>query len=439
MSPPGTGSAASGPVIGLVGVVHVDDLERSLVARVVEAELRRRLPGHTFRWFTPVPPGARSRRIDPHADALGDWGEATVARLSALVDATVAVGPDIHDDPARCLWREGLRDDGVRFAAPWQILAGGLGPASGIPHAWAAVSVPVVPGPELAARIGDVAEGLLARGVARPGDAERLAAAGISVPVEIVGDPLVVVDRLFADDVLAERRAMLRLLDILPEGEYRVVGVDGVEALAEVVATVVAADARSVREVVVVDTDGGEAGRALVRSLAETLGRAVRRVPAAAGVQDAVAVLAGAADHVVADGAVRSVLDLYRVPPAPGTAVPDTPDDPIEVRRARIDRHFDDLAAALGRATGGGPDEAGARVARLQADLEAACRRAEEAERRLIHDRRVLAAAMRQRQAELERRARDAEASVAALLATRTFRWSARVRAVVGRIRRRTP
>lgn len=308
MSHPGAGSAASGPVVGLLGVVGTDDLERALVSRVVHAELHRRLPGYTFRWFTPIPPGGARRRVDPAAEALGEWGDASAARLGALVDVTVAVGPDLHDDPARSVWRAGLRDDGVRLQAPWQVLAGGLGPGVGTPHAWAAVSVPTVPGPELADRIRATIDTLLIAGVARAEDAKRLQAAGVRAEVEVVGDPLVVADRLFADDVLDDRRAMLRLLDLLPEGPYRIVGAADPERLDATVAEVVAADARTRRELVVVDCDESDVGRALVGALEQALGRAVRRVPAAAGAQDAVAAIAGAADHVVEDGALRTIL-----------------------------------------------------------------------------------------------------------------------------------
>ena len=440
MRPSGTGSAASGAVVGLLGVVGTDDLARDLAARVVAAELARRLPTATLRWFSPLAPGSPAPRTDPDSAPLGAWGDATTARLAALVDVTVAVGPDLHDDPARCTWRAGMRDDAVRLVAPWRYLAAGLGPASGVPHAWAAVGVPADPGPDLAALLDTAVGELLVAGVATDDDAARLRRAGVGAAVPVVGDPLVLADRLLADDVLADRRAMLRLLDLLPEGSYRVVAVADVERVDDLVAAVVEAEAATSRPLVVVDVDAGAAGRVLVDRLEAALDRAVRRVPAVAGAQDAVAAIAGAADHVLAAPPVRTLCDVYRVPEAGvRNDVSADADRALAARRERLDAHFDDLAAAIRAALEAAPQARADRVVRLEADLTAARARVAAAEDRLLHERRVLAAAMRQRQAELERRATEAEAQVAALLGSRTFRWTAAVRSAVGTLRRRSP
>jgi hypothetical protein len=440
MRPSGTGSAASGPVVGLLGVIGTDDLARDLAAQVVAAELGRRMPTATFRVFSPTAATGSQQRRDPDVEPLGEWGDASTARLAALVDVTVAVGPDLGDAPGASHASSGGRADAVRLAASRRYLVGGLGVAAGVPHAWAAVGVPAEPGPEFAGLLTTAVDGLLVAGVATAGDAQRLAQFGIRDRIHVVGDPLVVADRLVTDEFLADRRAMLQLLDLLPEGAYRVVAVHRADEVDEVVAAVVGADAGGALPLVVVDTDAGEVGRTLVLRLEAALGRHVRRVPAVAGALDLVAAIAGAADHVAEPAPVRTLCDVFRVPAAGTTGAPAVDADTVlRARRARIDAHFDELAAAIRAALEAAPHAHADRIARLASDLDASRARAEALQERLLHERRVLAAAMRQRQAELERRTLEAEAQVAALLGSRTFRWTAAARSARRLLRRRSP
>jgi len=300
----------------------------ALFPRIVRSELGRRLPGSTFRTWSP----------DGSAgEPLGEPTEARLDELAGAVDVLVIAPGDL--------------------SAGGPFFVEGLGAANEafVPTAWLGLRLPEDPAPALDARIRQAATHRGSIGVRDDVTRERLRALGVESSV--VPDPVVLVDRLFRADEPEERTARLRGSGALPEGDLLAVQGDGsllphVEHVAAQLARI--CEARSLTPVLV-ELDPDDAP--FLAAIAERLPGA-RRLPAGTDDHDLCALLGWCAGFVgssPAGGLVASVFDR------PALVIgPDMNDlagafdrawelgstsERIAEMRARLDEHFDRLAA----------------------------------------------------------------------------------------------
>lgn len=464
--PPGAGAQ-----VGLWGHFGLEDLRSSLLPKILRPELARRLPGATIRGFAPAYLPSRIDAGEP-IEPLGPWDPARAEELAAELDAVVVTG--VLGVPATGYpWV----DSPERLIELDTVLYQGLG--GDLEQSCPVLALGVVAADRSPAATERIATALRRHRYAAPADA-RLAGAGGEAAVP---DPLFLVGRAFAPEVLQHRGGYLRLMGWYPpSGPVIVVQGDGELAdAAPAVARVVneLAGARGARCVVVESKLLGD-DAAFANSLVPHLQPPGDIMPIDAGLTDLLAAVANADAVIATSPSLLAVafalgrpcvgLDLAELgllhDVALAAGAPDAiAHKPTEVAAAlahaptkeafrtaqhriemQLDRHLDEVAAIVSlaaerrRESNAGPVASASLASRLAAveAAHAALQQRMAAERLAFADR----AESYQRQAEEElsraTTAREiAEARLAALYATKTMRILQPAHQFYGRLRTR--
>lgn len=368
------------------------------------------------------------------------------------------------------------------------------------PVLWNAVGIPFDLGPEEAARVRAALSRRPYVAVRDELSKRRLKAAGVDREIHVVPDPGLLLPRLFPPRLLDKRLAYLRLMGWYPPSGRPIVLqgnrdlVRFVPALVPAISRLVEQQGQA--PIVVAETGPCHGDAQFADALAHALPLPVYRLPAKVGLEDLVTAIAssrGFVDislhgnitafvygrpHVILNlngqskldgfagligGEERLVHEPTEVPGAFQRASARAPrPDVVAVLQARVDAHFDRVAmiaeASAGARRAGGPDlrlaELDRRLAEAQ-DYAAALERALEVRgRRLVQERLVFADHVQdlrdQHWAELQEERARLQAEIDALrkevqgkhewlvglMSTRTFRYTAPLRAVYGRVRR---
>lgn len=409
----------------------VEDHGQAAYALVVRSELARRLPVGSVRVFAPFGPDrpTRADRGEP-AEALGAWSEDRAVDLGGQLDAVVVGGE--HLVAGAPDWAARYRIDEAQMARrrPERFFLDG--PGAGAAVRWHAVDA---------------------------GRAAALRAAGVEGPVDVTAHPAVLLDRVLPPAVLEKRLQYLRLMGWYPTegGAVVVQGGSGVPAVLGPLRAVLADHPRLTP--VVIELAEGDA--ALAAGLADAR-VPHRHVPASACLEDVAAAIAAATGFVGAAPAGCMVAACYGTPwaglgatdpeslPAAFSAALDAGAEDPRQMAAEVDAWLDSVAAgaaeaAAARLPDGAPPAPDLTAMRSELRALRAAHRARaeraSAERVVLADRMARAEAelavlrpeaerLRERlEAEAGARA-QAEAEIAALHATRTFRWTASAREV---------
>jgi hypothetical protein len=418
------------------GSADLPGLGDQVLSRVLDRELRRRLPDHRVTVCAPF--GALRPSITDGGLAVlpllgtstGDDGWITVVCPGFPVDSTAD----------ELVSRYGTSD---AAAAPPLFACGGPNVV------WTAVRV-----------AGDVPADLAAAVTAQPcpsvrdgESARRLRAAGVDVPV--VAHPGVLAGAVVDGSVLASRLRVLRQLKLVPDNDYTVVHAPGGD-LAGLAST-------GDGHVVVLPTAPVEGGVSWATVL-----------PADLVLEDRLAVLAGARAVIAADEHVAAVaaglgrpwalLDRSGVDGAvalefgrpeqvvsePGTAPDAVAVSDVESAVAGLTEHLDRVAELV--TTHGHPVSADVRIAQLAAENRALRISHERLRQRMMLERRRLVESLADTLAapgmptvepvpepvdqELATRLAESQRELDALRGTKLLRWSAPLRRLYGKLRR---
>jgi hypothetical protein len=404
--------------VGVWGGWDLDDLSQALVGRVVSAELARRLPGALLRFAAPYG-GARGLRtgLGEPVEELGPFGEARRSRVADGLDAVVVVG-DLTTDPEVAAGRYARlpRED-----EPALHLVRG---PHGVPVHWGPVRVDggptgcVPPGQSLEQGLQPLPDpGVLAPRVLPPSEVRRrrryLQAAGWLA----VSDRVVAV-HLAADTDLAPVLALLTELT----------------------------DADSGLSVVALELDTSRGDGAAANAVTTALPQRALLCPVDAGVDAAVAAVAGADLVVSTSPTTLAVAAAYGVPAVGLDRLADAPDllaaDRDEPRavsaqtrddQAALDRWFDAVAEAVRGAVAPAEERAVLSATERYAALERA-----HAVMRARTSSEVLLASESLPRLEVTDRGEveHLRAELAALRSTRSFRALEKPRAAYARLRR---
>jgi len=483
--------------IGVAGTFDVENFGDMLYPRIVRHEISARLPDAEMRVFAPFGyPGLNRFDAGEPAEPLGPWSDERCSELSSDLDCLLVGGGEIlHTHDELLAPHYGVDPDELREMAPRRFFVDGLGPdrEQTTPVVWNAVGIPFDPTP---AEAGHWRAALTGRPYAAVRDEislRRLRDAGVEREVAVVPDLAFVADRLFEPWLLEKRIGFLRATDAFPErGEAIVVQanrdyVEEAPAIAGALRELL--DRREDASVVVAETGPCHGDGEFAEALAAELGGRARRL-GVAGIEDLAAAIAGSGGFVGSslhgnilafvygrpsvvlnfDG--RSKLDEFG-------ALVENPDCVAaratairkafeyteslggrpglrEALRSRVDGHFDRIAgiatdAALRRGESRGERESGepspvaedrddlwiayeALAGRLSGRRAALADAFDDLRRENAGLRRDLAAAREEIRAAEERLA-GKEGEIRNLLNTRTFRYTAALRRLYGRIR----
>lgn len=284
---------------GTFDVANYGDL---LFPRILEQEIRRRLPDAVVRAFSPQ----GERRAVSHdgghvAETLGPWSMTRIHQLAHEADLVAIGGGEIihpHDE-----YYAEWYDTGVTAAArlrPSAYFVEGLGNLeSDHPVAWHAVGVPHDLEGDFAGRVVGSLRRRAYVSVRDELSKRRLEQAGVERPIEVVPDPAFLLRRSFPLDVVGRRLAYLRAIGSYPPDVAPLV-VQGsaallphVDEIARGLAATVAASASL--PVVLLATGPCHGDERFADALARRLGpQGVQRLPACFVVEDVLAAIAHA-------------------------------------------------------------------------------------------------------------------------------------------------
>lgn len=204
------------PRIGFWGRFDVTRFGESLLARVHEVELQKRIPGLKLLAFSPI---GCDHPISLDAgltiEPFGAWSPERAASLASTTDAVIITGSDVltTDDRALAvdyglLESEALRRRISAFFIP--------GPAESCPTAWSAVGVPSAFSSADAPCVRNALANARYVSVRDDLSRKRLLDAGFRGDVTVVPDPVALVSRIFEANILARRLDYLRLMGWFP-------------------------------------------------------------------------------------------------------------------------------------------------------------------------------------------------------------------------------
>lgn len=434
-------------------------------------EIQRRCENAEVRAFAPLGHRhpVRSDGGEP-AEPLGTWSPTRAAELAGLTDCVVVTGELILND-------EGL---GARYGmTPGEARARGLSrffvEALGAelemecPVVWQSVGLTDDDDPEVSARLRTALARRTLVTVRDERSRRRLERAGVERDVVVLPDPILLVARWLPESVLSKRLAYLRLMGWYP-AEGPVLVIEASAQLRPAIANVASAigDVEGPVTVVVAELTPYDGTGGLADELAAALGCDVFRMPAIAGSDDIAAALGAAQAGFIgtstlgattakaygrpvvvldaADVAQGSLADGYRA----ARAAADGGKELAELTSA-LDRQFDrvvEISTGAARRRPPGPVAGDGSPTQIEAMRRALAHRAERAaaERATFADRVVDLEAVVARleveaghlehwgNSQAEARA-AAEGELAALRATRTFRWTYAARDLYRRLR----
>lgn len=376
------------PAVAVWGTFDVDNYGDHLFPRIARRELRARIPALRVDAFSPF--GARHpTRLDDPGNPVQSLGAPTDARRDELAHAYDAIvvggGELLHLDDELLTNFYAVDPAALHEVRPSAWFLEGLGPRRErrCPLVWHGVGVPFDLDAGQAARVRDAVAHRAWATVRDHGSARRLAGAGGTVPVDVVPDSGLLVDRLFSRAELAGRIERLQRRGGFPVAPALVLqGCDLLVPHAGAIAGALRPRlAGGEVEPVLLETGRCRQDAAFADALGAALGGDVCRVPDDVTVPDIVAVLA-AADEVVAsslhaaitavafrrpfvalnlgdeaklDGfghatglekhVIDDVADLAATLDAVRTQPP--ADEQVADLQAGVDRHFDRLATTI--------------------------------------------------------------------------------------------
>jgi len=422
------------------------------------------------------------------AAPLGPWSAERVAELADRLDCVVVTGDGLVGRPdadlAGCY---GVTKDEMASRSPSRFFLRGLAPLEHCcPVIWHAVSLAGEPGEALAAALVGALTDRPYVAVSDLTSKQWLEAAGVDREIVLLPHPALLASRLFPSSLIEKRLEYLRVMGWYPpDGPALLVQGDG--SLAANVQELAAALETLAAEL-------GAAGIALLQAepcrgdqhFADALADALTRPPyrlAVVGVEDVAACVAGSVAVVTSSSALAATAMSYGCPHG-RTGDPGRLEDGIGPGRLlalqeELDASFDRVARlAKDAAARAGHGDGGSDLDELVATVSALRRANQVQGRRMAHERVVLAdqvtdlnaaytavlmgkdgeianqrhaielqtAELQRSQALLEQvsasagdlsaRLSAAEAELAALRATRTFRWAAPAKSLIARFRR---
>ena len=475
--------------VGVWGMFDTDVFGDALLPHILRRELTARLPDVAVRLAAPF--GYRRPRPrdggDP-AEPLGSWSQREVAAAATGLDCLVVAGADLLPDHGDLAAKYGVGPKVVERIQPGRFFVEGPGGDSRCPVVWQAVTLGTDPTPEQALRLRKAAERLAIISVADEAARQRFAAAGVERPISVVPDAALLAPRLFTQELLAKRLDFLRLMGWYPiEGAPLLIEADGalLARSDEFAASIGSLQAMGPFVPVVVAEMGAAGDTAFARAIMARLpGGTVFRLPRCAGLEDLAATVA----HCRAFAAMSPRASLVSLAYGRPHLVLDGPDSLAAALAApypespgalvgQVDAFLDRIAdiAAYGpsrnphrhKEAASMPDTN--QLANVEEELHNLEVAHEARSRRLSTERMVFTNHLHKAEAEIARlkeevaqlreelrqagtRVADAQAAaraeaaarastqeeLAALRATRTFRYTAELRTVYGRLRRIT-
>lgn len=486
--------------IGLWGTFDVPNYGDALFPRIGRAELLRRLPDARVLHFAPLGRDHPTRFDggDP-AEPLGRYAPERLATLAEQLDCVIVGGGEIiHDHDWELAPHYGRSPEDLAALAPSRFFIDGLGPEleEDCPVMWHAVGLPFDISDQEAGRYREALASRPYVSVRDEISKRRLEDAGIQ-NVALVPDPALVVPRLLSRELLDRRLRYLRAIGAYPvRGPALVVQGSRVllRWLDELAPAVEALGREMEASVVLVETGPTHGDGEFAEALEARLSGPVHRV-SDVGLEDVAAAIAGGAGfvgnslhgaitafafglpHVILGMNGESKLEGFARLTGSG-ALAATPQDVVPTFRAvadvgpwpevlarlqgRVDRHFDQLAELATAAARRRPpretptsarelerqlatlrrafDLRGRRLAIQRwrmADRVAEEERATRAMRERAERAEAEAAELRGRQDVLEQEVQAKQDALERIMNSRTFRYTAPIRRVLGRLRRR--
>lgn len=290
------------PAAAVWGTFDVDNYGDHLFPRIARRELQARIPGITVDAFSPVGATHPTRLDDPRhpVQPLGPPTDARRDEFAGDYDIVLVGGGELlHLNDELLTNFYDRAPEAVLEVRPSAWFLEGLGAVRErrCPVVWHGLGVPFDLDPAQAERVRAAVAHRPWATVRDHGSARRLRAAGASVPVEVVPDSGLLVDRLFASDELRRRVDDLRRRGHYPEGPALVL--QGCDLLVPHAGAIAGALRPRLRdgevEPVLLETGRCRRDDEFADALGVALGGGVRRVPGDVGVADIVAVVAAAA------------------------------------------------------------------------------------------------------------------------------------------------
>lgn len=283
--------SSRGPRVGIWGRFDVADYGNLLAPRILEHELRRRLPNARVHPYAPLgaehPIGMDGGRP---AAPLGSWTPARRAQLAEQLDLVAVAGADVIQ----------AAPNAAAELEPGGFFVDGLGAEleRRCPVVWHAVGVPFKLDAGAAKCVRDALASKRYVSVHGPSSRERLLATGTEQEIALVPDPAVLVSRLFPAETLSKRAGYLRAVESYPT-EERPLLLQGSAAVAPHVEQVAATVSEAAQHhpgvpIVLVALAPARGDAEFAEALASRIPVPVYRLPAEVTLEDLVAAIANA-------------------------------------------------------------------------------------------------------------------------------------------------
>jgi polysaccharide pyruvyl transferase WcaK-like protein len=478
-----------------LGTFDVENFGDQLFPLIARRELQERLPDVEIRTYSPW-----GRELPTYLDGgqpaeeLGPRGPMRCAELAQELDCLLIGGGEIiHTRDELLSTVYGVSEEEVLARRPSDWFIDGLGSEleQACPVIWHGVGIPFEPTAEEAVRLRDALECRPYVTVRDATSMDRLRRAGVTGPVTLVPDSAFMVTRLLPSQPLVRRREFHRHLGWLPDADEPMLVVQGNRDLVRFVPQIAASlriwlsthpDVR----VVIAELGPCHGDSEFADALEPMLPRPVFRFPRTAGIADTISLIEGAHCFMgislhgnitsVALGRRHLILNLNEQSKLDGLAqaihaedrIVRHPDeivmrletawisspafDVITLMQARLDQHFDHIAEVTEKSAAQRPgrvpdkDELLRNIDRLSREVELLRQASAVTAQRLIEERAAMAEPFQAVRDDLARAnemllesktaERSAQQENEYLLATRTFRYTARLRSGYARLRR---
>jgi len=351
-------SSELGPSVALLGIFDAADYGELLTARILERELRMRLPLARVDQYAPLGQG-HPIALDGGRPAL-PLGPPDASRKSQLAeqhDFVVITGNVIHtrDDLYAQLYRIPARE--ADRLQPSGFFVDGLGPEleHRCPVAWHAVAVPFDLDPTEAQRVKNALSSRRHVSVRDRVSRERLLAIGSASDIAVVPDATVLAKRLFRTEVLRKRLDYLRVMDWYPVERPPVV-VQGDASIADRASEIAHEVGALNAPIVLAELTGWRGDDLFADTIAPLLPDPPFRLPTQLTLEDITAAIAHARAFVGTSPAGHSTALAFGVPstaPTEGLALAlraTAGESLVAELQDGMDSEFDELAALAERA-----------------------------------------------------------------------------------------